>query len=50
MTTTPTWWRCLECEAHGHYAQALTGGAAERHTRDSGHGTTTSLRPMEDPE
>lgn len=53
-TTTRTWWRCLmpamppglrvECEARGVYEQAMSGGAAEKHTKDTGHGTETTIR------
>ncbi len=53
MTTTTTYWRCLgippntpPCDEGGVYEQALTGGAAERHTQQTGHGTTTSLHPI----
>jgi hypothetical protein len=45
-TTTTTWWRCMhpDCGASGVYEQALSGGAADKHTRASGHPTTSSIR------
>ncbi len=43
------WW-CLICEAHGSYAHTAAGemtaiGTPARHTKDTGHLTTTSLHP-----
>lgn len=35
--------RIPPCGAGGTYDQHATGGAAEKHTRDTGHGTLTSL-------
>lgn len=45
-TTTTTWFRCLHpgCPVTGRYEQAMSGGAAEKHTSDTGHGTTTTIR------
>jgi hypothetical protein len=44
---TTTYWWCMECDAQGVYQQALSGGAAEKHTTDTGHGTTSSLHPRD---
>lgn len=49
--TTTTWYRCLgrgaepPCAAAEQFEQASSGGAAEKHTRATGHGTTTTIRP-----
>jgi hypothetical protein len=37
----------MECDAQGVYQQALSGGAADKHTTDTGHGTTSSLHPRD---
>lgn len=46
QTTTTTWWRCLHpgCATAGRYEQAMSGGAAERHAKATGHGTETTIR------
>lgn len=53
--TTTTYWACIgrmpaepPCGAGGVYEQALSGGAAEKHTDTTGHGTSTSLRPIKE--
>lgn len=42
---TTTYWWCLGCPEGGVYDQKPTGGQAEKHTKDTGHGTATSLHP-----